>query len=270
MEILQLPKFGKYPQPSETFFERKFGVNPMGVFDEVRETGVTYLFSQNNGKSNSNHVASTLKYHIDILKSLFDYREMLLNVDNCAVNKNHIIVAFAVMMVLTKVYDLFELHFLIAGHTKFSPDRMFAFLTLLLRLKDVFGIEDILKAFTDHQKSKGQNAQRSYSVESLESFTNNEANNFYDYKDLLEDEIKKIKDFNKYHRFRAKRVNGEVLLEAKEFSTQSKWKLIQTFRNKKFSKLKKIKRVEMKEAKKADLKKQERFIPSGKFSFLDP
>ncbi len=270
MEIMQLPHFGKSPQPAETFFERKFGVNPMGVFDEVRGTGTTYLFSQNNGKTNSNHVASILQHHINILKGLLDNREALINVDNCAVNKNHIIVAFGVMLVLNKIYDIVELHFLIAGHTKFSPDRMFAFISQLMKSKDIFGIEDILKIFEDHQRSKGATAQKSYTVESLEEFTNNKCNNFFDYKELLEDLVDKIKGFNSFHRFRARRENSLVILEVKEFSTDYTWKVLQIIGKTKFSANKKLVKVQMSEAKRADLIKQQRFIPSGRFTFLDP
>lgn len=269
MEIIQIPKFGKSAQPSETFFERKFGVNPMGVFDEARGTGVTYLFSQNNGKTNSNHVTSVLKYHIEMLKLLSDYRELLINLDNCRVNKNDIVIAFAIMLVMSNVYDLVELHFLIAGHTKFSPDRMFGWISLLLKSKDIFGIDDILRAFADDLRLKGASAQKSYALQSLEGFTGNKANNFYDYKTLLEDLIGTIKDLNSYHRFRARRVKATVVLEVIQYSTDNEWKLLQTLKIKKFISPENISKVPMKAAKLADLEKQERFIPTGKFTFLE-
>lgn len=44
-------------------------------------------------------------------------------------------------------FDEVDIDFLIAGHTKFSPDRMFGWMSSVLRLEDYFSSEDMQKLF---------------------------------------------------------------------------------------------------------------------------
>jgi hypothetical protein len=49
--------------------------------------------------------------------------------DNCGVNKGYLMCAFAISLVTLGIFDQVHLDWLVAGHTKFTPDRMFGSLS---------------------------------------------------------------------------------------------------------------------------------------------
>jgi hypothetical protein len=271
MELFQLPYWGLSPQPAPTFFLRKFSVTPFGVFDEVLRTGTVFLFSQLIGKTNSNHVLSILKLVIDRKKLIGSQaRTLRLNFDNCNVQKCYLLIAFAMRLVFDDLYDLVEIHFKIAGHTKFNPDRMFGWLADLGRDKDIFEINDVLRFVADEKRLFGQRAQTSYTVESLENFDKDcNAEHFFDYKKSYDKIFKSFQTISSMHQFRMRKVDGSVILEMKEFSTDSIWTSVKFFKkNPTFGALEKLKKVPMKEKKIKDLSTCLQYIPSGELSYL--
>lgn len=109
MELLQLPSFGGSSQPAETFYLRKMSVTPAGVFDEVEQTGVTYLFSQLHGKTNSNHITSILDDAIDKKKKTgTNNRKLRVNWDNCSVNKCYLLARYGIELIRLGLYDSVE------------------------------------------------------------------------------------------------------------------------------------------------------------------
>lgn len=63
--------------------------------------------------------------------------------DNAATIKSRYIVAWAYEKVEEGVFDEVELRFLVPGHTKFSPDQLFATVSANLAKVDVFSFQDI-------------------------------------------------------------------------------------------------------------------------------
>lgn len=51
-------------------------------------------------------------------------------------------------------FDEVDIDFLIAGHTKFSPDRMFGWMSSVLRLEDYFSSEDMQKLFRSRKGAR--------------------------------------------------------------------------------------------------------------------
>ena len=93
----------------ETYFLRNYAVTPMGVLNEATKTGVTYLYGYlfvdsglcsyllircDYGKTCGNHVISIVNTHVcSELKAKPDkYKHLYLTFDNCAVNKNYMLV----------------------------------------------------------------------------------------------------------------------------------------------------------------------------------
>ena len=146
-ELYQLPQWGASPQNQESYFKRKLSVTPMGVYDEGRDCGHMYFYSQEVGKTNSDHVISVIdKFIEDFGKG---EKELVINMDNCAVNKNMYLVGYIILLVNWGYFQTVTLHFLIAEHTKFSPDRMFGWLDMATKHLDIFEVIDLLKPFTD-------------------------------------------------------------------------------------------------------------------------
>ena len=67
-------------------------------------------------------------------------------------NKNFYFVAFMQEMVQQKLFDHFRLSFMIAGHTKFSVDRLFSHVAITYNRSDVFNMEQLISVVSQHAK----------------------------------------------------------------------------------------------------------------------
>jgi len=271
MELIQLPYWGRSPQPSKVHFKRKFSVTPCGVFDEVSQTGTLYLYSQLIGKTNSNHITSILKYVVEEKKRTQRRKNRILrlNFDNCSVQKCFLMMAFACYLIKLGLYDFAEIHFRIAGHTKFSPDRMFAFFAEFLRKLDLFEVDDIVAAFLNEVNLR--HAQKSpYSAVSLESFTDGKTTHFFDFKEFLSGHFEVFRNISKHQLFRARKDGAGVVFEMKENSNDADWEKVPFWNNEqKFKeKMETLPLVPLKAAKIKDLRDVLEFIPAGNLSYL--
>ena len=67
-----------------------------------------------------------------------------LHADNCSgQNKNNTMVQYLMWRVLTGLQQSISLHFMIAGHTKFSPDACFGLIKRKFRQTDVSSLDDL-------------------------------------------------------------------------------------------------------------------------------
>ena len=149
-QLVLLPTFGSTPQPSEEHFRCKFSVCPMGVCDEGDTNGTTYLYDESCGKTSSNTILSVIMEHMRSHESRCSkYRALMLTMDNAAPNKSNTFAQVAYALVMESVFDCVVLHYLVAGHTKFSPDRMFGFNASALKGAAMFEPEDILSRLRD-------------------------------------------------------------------------------------------------------------------------
>ena len=90
----------------------------------------------------SNMVISLL--HHFLLKYGGGVNQIFLNADNCVgQNKNNSVLQYMMWRVATGMNSSIELAFMVAGHTKFSPDYGFGIFKRLYRNADVNSIEDV-------------------------------------------------------------------------------------------------------------------------------
>ena len=67
-----------------------------------------------------------------------------LHADNfCGQNKNNTMVQYLMRRVLTGLHQTIKLHFMITGHTKFSPDACFGLIKRKFRKSDVSSLDDL-------------------------------------------------------------------------------------------------------------------------------
>ncbi len=270
MEKIQLPYFGGSPQPALTYFLRKFSVTPNGLFDEVTKKGVVLLHSELLGKTNANHILSVLDSGIQEKKrSGIDNRSIVVNLDNWKGNKNAYVAVYLALLVDLGLYDEAEAAFMLPGHTKFSPDRMFAWLSEMLKKRDLFEISDILSTVESEMRIRGAKAQASYKVvsgEEMDGFGNSTF--FTDYKSSISHLYHKFRGISKMHRMRARRVDERVIFEVKEFTEDPNWKLIDFYVSLPPGNFLPLQSIPMKAAKVKDLKKYLPFIPGRKLSYI--
>lgn len=154
-EIKQLPCFDGVPQPAVSHFlrfspslevtltySRRYGVTPLGAYQEGSGKGITYYIPCECGKINSNHVISVLTLQIAANPG---HLKLILTFDNCAVNKNYFVLAFCYELVHFNTFLEVEIHFMVAGHTKFAPDRMFAYNVNMLKGRPMYEVSDLVK-----------------------------------------------------------------------------------------------------------------------------
>jgi hypothetical protein len=274
MELIQLPHFGGSAQPAESFYLRKMSVTPFGVFDEAEQTGVVYLFSQRHGKTNSNHVASILDDVVNKKKkSGVNNRKLRVNFDNCSVNKCYLLCRFAVELIRSGRYDSVEFAFMVAGHTKFGPDRMFGWLSTVLKNVDIFEVTDIAMEVEKAQSIylRERKVASPYSVTIIDGFDDKGQSKFFgDWKSYFGDSFRPFGFLSELHRLKFSKSATSIAIKAKEKSSDNTWKPVKFLKPVKKGKriLKKLKKVPMKKAKIADLKRMTKFIPGGFLSYV--
>ncbi|GFN93895.1 hypothetical protein PoB_002040100 [Plakobranchus ocellatus] len=120
---------------------RKCGL--FGINNEAFSSQVNFLIDEahNTGKG-ANTVVSYLHFYLDNYS--LGETELLLHADNCAgQNKNSVMIWYLMWRCLTGRNHRIQLSFLIAGHTKFSPDGGFGLIKRKLKVTRVDCLQDI-------------------------------------------------------------------------------------------------------------------------------
>ena len=258
-ELYQLPYWGSSPQNQQSYFKRKFSVTPMGIYDEGKDCGRTYFYSELLGKTNSDHVISIIDKYIEDFCS--GEEELHINLDNCAVNKNNFLVGYICLLVSLGYFKVVTLHFLIAGHTKFSPDRMFGWLDGATKHKDLYEPSDLLKPFFDALTKVDR-----YNAEILEK-----GDDMNLWREFLGPIFRKVEAITSAHWIRVSMKDGQIFVEKKE-TIDSEWQTWSPLKRGQkmpdICQLKNMKENELSTDKIQDLRSALRFIPSGKLSYV--
>ena len=94
-------------------------------------------------------------------------------------------------------FDEVTFHFMVAGHTKFSPDRMFGYASRQLKKRKLLEVDDVVDAINE-------GANKSYSAtELLPKRGGDDSTVLLNWKEALSGYAFVVKDLNKYHWFRA-------------------------------------------------------------------
>lgn len=137
-----VPYWGMSAQPGSTYYLQKLNHDVFGIVNHGSKASTVYLFDERVGPKNTDH---TLSYLTDFILNLPDWvRRIHLFLDNTAsTNKNYFMMGWAYEMVQQKSIDFIQLSFLIAGHTKFSPDLLFSKVAKSYNRSDVFTTEEL-------------------------------------------------------------------------------------------------------------------------------
>ena len=141
MRIRYLPHIGLSPEAHSLYFLMKLKMYLMGIVDEGKGYGYGIVWDDTNGSTTTNHVLTSI--WIYILKHHRQEETLRLTMDNCGVNKSYLMVAFAVAFVFLGYFKCVMIDWLVVGHTKFSPDRLFGIISQLLKKSDYFSRQDV-------------------------------------------------------------------------------------------------------------------------------
>ena len=107
----------------------------MGLVDEGSEQGKAFIWDESLHATTTNHLMTCIWMYI--LCHHEGQKKLRMTLDNCSVNKCYMLIAFIVSLVIFGFFDEIDLCWLVVGHTKFSPDRMFGLISSALRTSDV-------------------------------------------------------------------------------------------------------------------------------------
>ena len=147
-----LPYWGLTPQPGSTYYMQKVSYDLLGIVDHRDDSGFVYMLNELIGHKNTDH---TISYLLHYLKSSGKVPGWIKRVhvfmDNAgSTNKNKFMMAALYEVVSFGVLNYFRASFMIAGHTKFAPDRMFALIARTFYSSDVFMEKEICDIVRQH------------------------------------------------------------------------------------------------------------------------
>ena len=137
-----LPNWGYSPQPGSTYYLQKLSHDIFGIVNHSDNSSVIYLFDERCGPKNTDNTVSYLTHYLSKVPAWV--RKVHIYLDNaCSTNKNQYTMGWASEMVQQGRFDVLRISFLIAGHSKFSPDLLFSKVAQAFNRSDVFTTEEL-------------------------------------------------------------------------------------------------------------------------------
>ncbi|MCE8163216.1 MAG: hypothetical protein I3273_02745 [Candidatus Moeniiplasma glomeromycotorum] len=206
---VSVPHFSQ--QPSWVYFSSLPKVHLFGIQNEANGEQINYVLDESELLNKG--INGTLSLVFNGIKQ-FDKGEkhLKLTCDNAVgQNKNNTTLWFLLYLVIAGYYGTVELDTMIAGHTKFSPDRSFGMIKKLYRRSTIFSKESFVKV-VEESSPAGLNKVQCY--EEGKGFQ------YLDFK-VLEKYFNKLPRIGKHHHFFFESSNLGVV-KVKEF-VDSEW-----------------------------------------------
>ena len=179
-----------------------------GICSEGNAKQVNYLIDENdNPGKGANCVISMLHHFLESKTNANQH--LLLHADNAVgQNKNNAMIHYCAWRVLTGRCQTIKLSFMIAGHTKFSPDRFFGLIKKSYRQTSVSTLCDIEKVV--HDSTTGE---QNIALSTVDICSGKRNVQWYNWSDYLNNSFRSIPAITKYHHFRVdKSAPGIVMM----------------------------------------------------------
>ena len=137
-----VPYWGMSDQPGSTYYLQKVNHDLFGVVNHGDGSSSVYLFDETIGPKNTDHTLSFLTHYIRALPSWIKRIHIFLD-NTSSTNKNFYSMAWAMELIQQYEIEFLRMSFLIAGHTKFSPDLLFSKIAQTYNRSDVFNTEEL-------------------------------------------------------------------------------------------------------------------------------
>lgn len=147
-----IPYWGFSAQPASTYYYQKVSHDVFGIIDHRDDQRHIVLFDERIGPKNTDHTVSYLEKKISEATVQHPWiRRVLVFLDNASsTNKNRYLFSWGMEMVDQRKIDYIRFCFMVAGHTKFAPDRLFAQVANSYNREDVFTITELANVCTLH------------------------------------------------------------------------------------------------------------------------
>ena len=140
-----IPSWGKSEQPGSTYYLQKVSHDLFGIVDHSTDDSVMYIFDERIGPKNTDHTISFLMLFWQKLHRQHPWiRRLSIFLDNAtSTNKNKFLFSWAMELVSSGEVDHVHVSFMVAGHTKFAPDRLFSVVGSAYKREDTFTLHDL-------------------------------------------------------------------------------------------------------------------------------
>lgn len=202
-------------QPGPAYFKTARKCEIFGICCEGSRIQTNYLIdeAQSIGKG-ANSIISYLHHYLE--SHGVGEKNLQLQADNCVgQNKNNAMMQYLMWCCLTGKHTSCSIHFMIPGHTRFSPDQYFGLIKRKYRKTRVSSVEQLSKVVTDSTLTGANEVQLAYDK------TSNYQVPCYDWKTFLSNYFKVIPSILKYQHFYFSNINPGVV-ELKEYANSAK------------------------------------------------
>ena len=196
-------------QPGPAYFKTARKCEIFGICCEGSRIQVNYLIDEGEsiGKG-ANSIISYLHRYLEIYG--VGEQHLQLQADNCVgQNKNNPMIQYLAWRCFTKKNLSCSIHFMLVGHTRFSPDQYFGMIKRKYRKTRVSSISQLSKVVCESTETGMNRVQLAFDKE------NGCRIPCYDWKSFLSSQFKVIPSITKYHHFKVSHDNlGVVELHA--------------------------------------------------------
>ncbi len=147
-----IPYWGYPAQPGSTYYFQKVSNEVFGIIDHCDNSGYIFLFDERIGPKNTDHTLSYLEKRIQETTAQYPWiSRVLVFLDNAtSTNKNRYLFSWDMEKVEQGQLDYIRFCFMVAGHTKFTPDRLFAQIANSYNKEDVFTMSELQAICSSH------------------------------------------------------------------------------------------------------------------------
>jgi len=133
-------------------------------------------------------------------------KRLIIHADNCAgQNKNNAMIQYLTWRVINGLHDQIKYCFMVAGHTKFSPDGFFGLIKLKLRNSEVQDLSDLVQVVHDSTVGGYNTAQTIYDSNGIQKV------HFYKWTEFLNKTFTKIPQILQQHHFNISNKNNGIV-----------------------------------------------------------
>ncbi len=141
-----VPYWGRSAQPGSTYYLQKLNHDVFGIVNHAENSSAVYLFDERVGPKNTDHTVSYLTDYFSKLPRWIHRVHLFLD-NTSSTNKNCYAMGWAYEMIQQNKLTFLRISFLIAGHTKFSPDLLFSKIAQTYNRSDVFTTQELKDIF---------------------------------------------------------------------------------------------------------------------------
>ena len=192
-----IPHWGSSEQAASTYYLQKVSHDIFGLIDHRSENGnFINIFDERIGPKNTDHTISLLSQHLGKVTTDFPWiKRVCIFLDNAGnTNKNRFLFLWGMKVVEQHKLDHIRFCFLVAGHTKFAPDCLFALIANAYNRADVFTAEELLGLC------------QQFSTATIES-----RSNIFDWRDALMKKYSELSGVRKLHDFHIVRTGDNTV-----------------------------------------------------------